>query len=348
MTKQSSFNRRELGLIAANVGIAALASSALGIGQSVWAQDKTKVLLGNFPSANQINFSKATGSMQKAMGDKVNVEYVGVASGGQILTAMAGNSMDLCNIGCTPMAVGIANGLPVSMVYMHKALKDDECLIVRKDAGIKTLGDLKGKKIGCPFNTSVHFALIAGLKTVGLTASDVKLINLKGDGILPAWQRKDIDAAYIWNPVLGKLTEADGIVIFTTGDLVATGTAMFDAIVVRDAFKESHPDLVLAYLKELNRINLIYREKPTEVADVLSPYLQLPREVPLTIAKQTYTITPQEMLTDTWMGEPGSKTSGVARSLAAQAEFLKEADQIRAVPPDFSKFVDNSFVAKMV
>ena len=246
------------------------------------------------------------------------------------------------------MAVGLANGLPVSMVYMHKALKDDECLAVRKDAGIKTLADLKGKKVGCPFNTSVHFALIAGLKTVGLTASDVKLINLKSDGILPAWQRKDIDAAYIWNPILGKLTEADGVIIFTTGDLVATGTAMFDAIVVRNAFKESHPDLVLAYLKELNRINLIYREKPNEVADVLSPYLQVAREVPLTIAKQTYTITPQEMLTDTWMGKPGAKTSGVVRSLAAQAEFLKEADQIRAVPPDFSKFVDNSFVAKMV
>ena len=42
--------------------------------------------------------------------------------------------------------------------------------------------------------------------------------------------------------------------ILKTGDLAASGTLVFDGIVVRDEFKQQHPDLVLAYLKEYERL----------------------------------------------------------------------------------------------
>src|SRR5258705_12701993 len=180
--------------------------------------------------------------MQKALGDKVQVEFISVSAGPQILTAMAANNMDLCNIGSSPLIVGFAQGLPVSMIYVHKVVKDSECLVVRNETGIKGLKDLAGKKIGCPFNTSVHFALLAAMKTVGLKASDVTLINLRPDGIPAAWQRKEIDAAYIWHPVLGNLQSDGGTVIFMSGDLIPSRTLIFDAIVVRDAFKKANPD----------------------------------------------------------------------------------------------------------
>jgi len=84
------------------------------------------------------------------------------------------------------------------------------------------------------------------LKTVGLTAKDVTLLNLRPDTIVAAWQRKEIDAAYIWHPVLGSLVADGGRIIFMSGDLIPSGTIVFDGIVCRDAFKKAHPDLVLA------------------------------------------------------------------------------------------------------
>ncbi len=347
MANDTKLTRRDFALLSANIGLATFATSTLGFPQAASAQE-AKAMLGHFSSANQQNFSKATGSMQKAMGNKAKVEYVSVTSGPQILTAMAATSMDLCNIGSSPMIVAFAKDLPVSMIYVHKVIKDSECLVVRNDAGITSLKDLKGKKIACPFNTSVHFALLAAMKSVGLTASDVKLLNLRPDGIPAAWQRKEIDGAYIWFPVLGKLTEDNGKVIFTTGELVPMGTLVFDSIMVRDEFKTKHPDLVLIYLQELNRINGIYRDHPDQMADVLAPYLQITRESALTYAKTTYTLSPQEMLTDTWMGKPGAKDTGVLKTIQAQAEFLKDAGQVTTMPADFSKFVDSSFVAKMI
>lgn len=346
MGSKGLFSRREFALLAANVGVATVAASS-GLSRPAWAQE-AKAMIGHFPSANQQNFSKATGSMQKALGEKTKVEFVSVSAGPQILTAMAADSLDTCNIGSSAMIVGFSQGLPVSMVYMHKVVKDSECLVVRNDAGIKELKDLKGKKVGCPFNTSVHFALLAAMKTAGLTAADVTLVNLRPDAIGAAWQRKDIDAAYIWHPVLASLQADAGTIIFQSGDLIAKGSLIFDGVIARDAFKKNHPDLLLAFLKELNRINEIYRNKPDDVVNVMAPFLQIPPATVLTIAKTTHTITPQEMLTDAWMGPPGAKDSGILRAIRDQADFLKSTDQLKSVPSDFSKFVDSSFVAKIV
>jgi ABC-type taurine transport system substrate-binding protein len=48
------------------------------------------------------------------------------------------------------------------------------------------------------------------------------------------------------------------------------------------------------------------------------------------------------------MGPPGAKDSGILKAIRDQADFLKATDQLKSLPEDFSKFVDSSFVAKMV
>ena len=97
-----------------------------------------------------------------------------------------------------------------------------------------------------------------------------------------------------------------------------------------------------------DRINTIYRSKPDEVVDVMAPFLQVSKEVVNLVVRTTHTITPREMLTDAWMGAPGARDSGILRAIRDQAEFLRATDQLKSVPGDFSKFVDSSFVARMV
>jgi taurine transport system substrate-binding protein len=148
--------------------------------------------------------------------------------------------------------------------------------------------------------------------------------------------------------VLLNLVNDNGKIIFQSGDLIPMGTIIFDAIVCRNAFKKSHPDLVLAYLKELDRINTVYRDNPQEVIDVMAPFLQVSKELVNTIVKGTYTVSPKDQLTNEWMGAPGAKDSGVLKAIRSQAEFLKGADQIKNIPADFGPLVDSTFLAKMV
>ena len=343
----TSFSRRDTLKLLRNVGVATFAGGALLAPRRAAAQQATAVL-GHFGSANPQTFGKATGAFAKAFGANVKTDFVTVGGGPQVLAAIAGNSMDVCNVGSSPMVVGFGQGIKMSMVYVEKYITDSECLAVRKDAGINSLKDLKGKKIGLPFNTSVHFAMLAGLKSVGLAASDVNLINIKADSIQATWQRKDIDGAYIWYPVLGELVADNGKILLKTGDLAAGGTLVFDGIVVRDEFKQKHPDLVLAYLKEYDRLCTMYEKQPQEVVKVLSPYLAMTPEKTMDYINTFHSLPPKELATDKWMGMPGAKDTGVLRTLQAQAEFLKAAEQMQAIPASFAPYVDSSFLAKMV
>ena len=341
------FSRRDSLKLMLNTGIATFAGGAMLRSRNVLAQQAT-AMLGHFGSANPQTFGKANGGFAKALGANVKTDYVTVGTGAQVIAAIAGNSLDICNVGSSPMVVGFAQGIKMSMVYVEKYITDSECLAVRKDAGINSLKDLKGKKIGMPFNTSVHFAMLAALKTVGLNPSDVTLVNVKPDSILATWQRKDIDGAYIWHPVLGDLLADNGKLLLKTGELAASGTLVFDGIVVRNEFKEKHPDLVLAYLKEYDRLCTIYEKQPQEVVKVLSPYLQMTSEKTMDYINTFHSISPKELATDKWMGLPGAKDTGVMRTLQSQGEFLKSADQLTTIPPSWAPYVDSTFLAKMV
>ena len=123
---------------------------------------------------------------------------------------------------------------------------------------------------------------------------------------------------------------------------------MFDGIVVRDEFKRKNPELVLAYLKEYDRLCTMYEKQPEEVVKVLSPYLQLAPDKTMEYIKTFHSIPPKELASDKWMGLPGAKDTGVLRTLQSQAEFLKAAEQMTTMPPSFAPFVDSTFLAKMV
>ena len=89
-------------------------------------------MLGHFGSANPQTMGKASGSFLKAYGANVKTDFATVGSGAQVIAAIAGNSMDMCNVGSSPMVVGFAQGLKTSMVYVEKYITDSECLAVRR------------------------------------------------------------------------------------------------------------------------------------------------------------------------------------------------------------------------
>lgn len=123
---------------------------------------------------------------------------------------------------------------------------------------------------------------------------------------------------------------------------------MFDGIVVRDEFKQKHPELVLAYLKEYDRLCTMYEKHPQEVVRVLSPYLAMTPDKAMDYIKTFHSLPPKELASDKWMGLPGAKDTGVVRTLHAQAEFLKAANQLSEIPPSWAQYVDSTFLAKMI
>ena len=342
-----NLSRRDFTLTAANMFAGSVAGASLFGAGAAMAQQRA-VNLGTFGNIDVQNYIRARKSMAKTFGPDVKVEFVTVRAGSEVISAMAGNSLDMCNVGSSPMVVGYANGVPASLVYIYKNIIDSEALVVQNSANIKTLAQLKGKRVGLPFNTSVHFAALAAFKTAGLGVNDVQLINMRADQIASAWTRREIDASYIWVPVLPKLVEDGGTVIFKTGDLNAHNIVVFDGFLVRDEFKRRNPDLVLAFLKDFEQIASTFKQNPKEVVETMTKFLGVDEAAVMRSLDTFHPVPAREQLTSKWLGKPGEKNSAAVKTLQVQAEFLKDTGQINALPKDMNGLVDTSFIAKMV
>lgn len=339
-------SRRDFSLTAANMIAGSLAGGSLFGAASAWAQSK-EVNLGTFGSIDAQNYIRAKGLATKTFGPNVKTEFVTVRAGSEVIAAMAGGSLDICNLGSSPLVVGYANGAPVSLVYVYKNITDSEVLVVQNGSGIKTVAGLKGKKVGMPFNTSVHFAALAAMKTAGLSPADVQLINMPANTIASAWSRREIDASYIWVPVAPALVADQGTIIFKSGDLNASGILVFDALGVRDDFKKKSPELVLAFLKDFEQIATTFKQNPKEVVETMTKFLGVDEAAVMRSLNTFHPVPAKEQLTSAWLGKPGERDSAVVKTLVSQAEFLKDNGQINALPKDMNGLVDKTFVAQM-
>jgi len=339
-------SRRDFSLTAANMIAGSLAGGSLFGAASAWAQSK-EVNLGTFGSIDAQNYIRAKGLATKTFGPNVKTEFMTVRAGSEVIAAMAGGSLDICNLGSSPLVVGYANGAPVSLVYIYKNITDSEVLVVQNSSGIKTVAGLKGKKVGMPFNTSVHFAALAAMKTAGLAPADVQLINMPANTIASAWSRREIDASYIWVPIAPALQADQGTVIFKSGDLNASGILVFDGLGVRDDFKKKSPELVLAFLKDFEQIATTFKQNPKEVVDTMTKFLGVDEAAVMRSLNTFHPVPAKEQLTSAWLGKPGERDSAVVKTLVSQAEFLKDNGQINVLPKDMNGLVDKTFVAQM-
>jgi taurine transport system substrate-binding protein len=93
----------------------------------------------------------------------------------------------------------VSRGLDIEVVWIYEDIASAEALVVRNGSGIMAPQDLKGKKLGVPFVSTTHFHTLFALEQFGLDPKDVKILNLQPNAIAAAWERGDIDAAFVWD-----------------------------------------------------------------------------------------------------------------------------------------------------
>lgn len=88
-----------------------------------------------------------------------------------------------------------------------------------------------------PFVSTAHYSLLSALKHWNISESQVKVINLRPPEISAAWERGDIDAAYVWEPALSK-AKTTGTVLTDSKQVGEWGAPTYDVWVVRKEFAE--------------------------------------------------------------------------------------------------------------
>lgn len=323
-------------------GLLALAFGVAG----AQAQDK-QVTIGYQTIYNPWKVAIADGEFEKATGYKI--KWVKFDSGAKVITAMASGDVQIALAGSSPIAAGISRGLPIEVFWIVEDIASAEALVVRNGSGIEKPADFKGKKVGVPFVSTTHFHMLFFLDHNKINPKDVQLLDMQPNAIAAAWERGDIDAAFVWDPALGRIKKS-GKVFITSGELSKLGKATFDGMVVNKDWAKKNGDFMVQFVKTIAAADEAYRKDPKSFgpgSENAKKIVKLvggdDKEVMAVLELYNFPDLKQQA-SKQWLG--GGKDSGVAKALLATSEFLKEQKKVDALLPDYSVALTDEYVKK--
>jgi taurine transport system substrate-binding protein len=283
------------------------------------------------------------GELEKATGYKINWRMFG--GGGDVIKAMASGDVQIGEAGSSPVTAAASQGQDIKLFWILDDIADAEALIARAGSGINSVKDLKGKKVATPFVSTAHYQLMVGMKLDGVDAKGVNVMNMRPPEIAAAWERGDIDAAFIWDPVLSKI-KGNGKVIATSGSIGAKGFPTFDGLVVNSKWAAEHEGFMVALVKALAKADADYRTNAAkwtvdsaQVKAIAKWTKADAKDVPAAMALYKFPSMEQQ-ISAAWLG------GGAAKAMTDTAAFLKEQGRIQEVKPNYGAFVTDAYVKK--
>jgi taurine transport system substrate-binding protein len=323
--------------------LAVLAAALTALCGTAFAQQTKELTFAHQDMLVPLRLVMESGEVEKATGYKINWRMF--AGGGDVIRAMASGDVQMGETGSSPLTAAASQGQDIKLFWISADIANAEALIARNASGINSMKDLAGKKVATPFVSTAHYQLMAGMKMDGVDPKSVNVMNMRPPEIAAAWERGDIDATFIWDPVLSKI-KGTGKTIATSGSIGKRGAPTFEGIVVNAKWAAANEPFMIAFVKALNRANEEYKatgkswtpDSPQTKA--MAKWTKAdPKDVGAAMALYTFP-TMAEQVSPTWLG------GGAAKAMAGTAAFLKEQGRVQEVKPDYGAFVTTVYVDK--
>jgi len=208
---------------------------------------------------------------------------------------LSSGSADLASTAGAAALLARTNGVPLKVVYVYSK-PEWTALVVPKGSPVKSVAELKGKKIAATRGTDPFFFLLRTLQANGLRQTDVELVNLQHADGRTALERGQVDAWAGLDPHLAASElEAGSRLLSRNIDFNTFGT-----LNVREDFLKAHPEVVRTVLAQYERARTWILAHPGEAVQILAEAAKLPPEV----ARKQLT---ERTVLDRDVGVPGEK-----------------------------------------
>ena len=218
--------RRPLSLLGRRRGLlrcAALATllgagALLGGTASAQAGKASSLRIGYQKSASLFVLQKAQGTLEKRLAPLgVAVQWVEFPAGPQLLEGLNVGSVDVGFVGEAPPVFAQAAGANFAYIGNDPAAPEAEAIVVPKDSAIKSVAELRGKKVALNKGSNVHYLLVRALEKAGLKYADIQPVFLAPADARAAFERGAVDAWVIWDPFLAAVEKQTGARILADG-----------------------------------------------------------------------------------------------------------------------------------
>lgn len=163
-------------------------------------------------------------------------------------------------------------------------------------AAIKSIANLKGKKVGVPQGTSGDMILRLGLAKAGLTINDIQVVPMDPSTIVASFSSKQIDAAGFWYPLIDAIKQR----VPDLNELAANKdfypqTSFINTYVARNEIVSENPGLVVSFLKVMKKA-MDYRAANLDRSiELTTAFLKAPPEATAKVARSRKLLTSAEL-----------------------------------------------------
>jgi sulfonate transport system substrate-binding protein len=265
--------------------LVALFAAAISFGAITQAQAET--LRIGYQKYGTLVLLKAKGSLEKRLAEQgIEVQWTEFPGGPQLLEGLNVGSIDFGTTGEAPPIFAQAAGADLLYVAHEPPAPTSEAILVPKDSSLKSVSELKGKKIALNKGSNVHYLLVRALEDAGLKYSDIQPVYLPPADARAAFERGSVDAWVIWDPFQAAAEHQLQARTLRNGEGLVANHQFYLAA---RPYAEKHPEVVSVLVEEIRGIGEWTRANSAEATAQVAPLLGLSPEITRTaVERQAY------------------------------------------------------------
>jgi sulfonate transport system substrate-binding protein len=250
-----------------------------------------KVVRIGFQKYGKLVLLKSKGSLEEKLKELgYRVAWTEFPSGPPLLEALNVGAIDFGNAGEAPPIFAQAAGAPIQYVAYEPPAPKGEAILVPKDSPLKSVADLKGKKVALNKGSNVHYLLVKALEKAGVKYSEIEPAFLAPADARAAFERGAVDAWVIWDPFQAAAEAATGARTLADGTGIVSNYQFYFA---SKKFLDSDAKAVDLVLAQLSEVDDWAKGDIHAVAEQLAPSIGLSVPVvEVALKRQSYGIKP--------------------------------------------------------
>ncbi|HVZ44684.1 MAG TPA: sulfonate ABC transporter substrate-binding protein [Ramlibacter sp.] len=264
-------------LLNAVVRRAALLALASTLALPALAQSGKDLRIGYQKGASLLVLQKAQGSIEKKLAPLgVGVKWVEFPAGPQLLEGLNVGSVDVGFTGEAPPIFAQAAGARFYYIGNEPAAPRAEAIVVPKDSAIRSVAELKGRKVALNKGSNVHYLLVKLLEKHGLKVSDITPVYLPPADARAAFESKAVDAWAIWDPYTAAAEKQIGARVLADATGVASNHQFYLA---ERGYADRNPQVIRALFADSVEKGEWLKAHPRQAAEQIAPLQGLPVDV---------------------------------------------------------------------
>jgi sulfonate transport system substrate-binding protein len=263
----------------------------MALAPSALTQNADNVVRIGYQKYGTLVLLKARGSLEKRLAPlHVEVKWTDFPAGPQLLEGLNVGAIDFGIAGEAPPIFAQAAGADLVYVGYEPPASAGEAILVPQDSPIKTVPELKGKKVALNKGSNVHFLLVKLLEQAGVNYKDIDTIFLTPADARAAFERGSVDAWAIWEPFLAAAQRQTGARILADGNGVVSNHQFFLAA---RSYAKKREDVIAIIIDELAKVDEWAKTDTKAAAAALQPQIGLDQAtLELALSRGGYGVAP--------------------------------------------------------